>query len=143
MPLFRIATLKADGTLKKKEQKRAIKDIITARNFVYNLVVSIKLLEPIDMLITKFQSDSIPISEVYQAFVKFLPQMFTDMVGVSQAEKAYVHKLITERFDFMLYGVAHGLGNILDPRYLGEGTDRVARSQVEDLLFAFGTGESS
>ncbi len=44
--------------------------------------------------------------------------------GVSQAEKANIRRLTAEQFDVM-YGVAHELGNILDPRYLGEGMDRV------------------
>ena len=65
------------ATTKQKEQRKAIKDIITARDFVDYLTKSIKLLEPNDMLITKFQSDSVTISDVYQAFVKVLPQMFT------------------------------------------------------------------
>ena len=78
------------------------------------------------MLIAKFQSDCVPISEVYQSFGKVLPQMFTNMAGVSQAEKAYILRMTAEPFDVM-YGVAHELGNILDPRYLGEGMDRVVR----------------
>ncbi|KAJ1337100.1 hypothetical protein BSLG_006860 [Batrachochytrium salamandrivorans] len=88
-----------------------------------------------------FQSDSVPISEVYQAFIK-LPNIFSEIVGISLEQKDLPIKLTAERLNF-IYGDAHGFGNILDPRYLGDGMDRELRSQVEDLLFAFGPDEST
>ncbi|KAH9274709.1 hypothetical protein BASA83_002906 [Batrachochytrium salamandrivorans] len=108
-----------NGTTKQKQQKRFIKEIITSVDFLDYLKISIKILEPIDMFITMFQSDSVPISE-----------------------KDFLIKLTAERLNF-IYGDAHGFGNILDPRYLGDGMDRELRSQVEDLLFAFGPDEST
>ncbi|KAH9245351.1 hypothetical protein BASA81_017180 [Batrachochytrium salamandrivorans] len=130
-----------NGTTKQKQQKRFIKEIITSVDFLDYLKISIKILEPIDMFITMFQSDSVPISEVYQAFIK-LPNIFSEIVGISLEQKDLPIKLTAERLNF-IYGDAHGFGNILDPRYLGDGMDRELRSQVEDLLFAFGPDEST
>ncbi|KAH6600482.1 hypothetical protein BASA50_002268 [Batrachochytrium salamandrivorans] len=130
-----------NGTTKQKQQKRFIKEIITSVDFLDYLKISIKILEPIDMFITMFQSDSVPISEVYQAFIK-LPNIFSEIVGISLEQKDFLIKLTAERLNF-IYGDAHGFGNILDPRYLGDGMDRELRSQVEDLLFAFGPDEST
>ena len=130
----------SSGTTKQKEQKRIIKDFITSVNFIDYLKMSITILEPIDMFITKFQSDSVPISEVYQAFIE-LPKMISAFAGCPRDQKEYLIKLTAERLKFM-YGDAHGFGNILDPRYLGDGMDREKRKEVEDLLFAFGNKNS-
>lgn len=128
------------GTAKQKEQKLRIKDIITDIHFLTNLKVAIAILEPIDKLITKFQSDCVPVSDVVKAF-KELPGLFGKIESISQVEKDYLNKLTNDRFQFM-YGDAHGLGYILDPRYLGEGMEREFQMQCEDLLFAFGAATS-
>ena len=36
-----------------------------------------------------------------------------------------------------MYGDAHGVAYLLDPRYLGEGMDRKLRKEIEDFIFEF------
>jgi len=43
-------------------------------------------------------------------------------------------KKAKERFDFM-YSDAHGLAYMLDPRYLGDGMERLARDELEGILY--------
>ena len=90
------------GTTKQKEQRRSMKEFLTSVNFLDNLKISIKILEPIDMYITKFQSDSVPISEVYQAFTA-LPKTILAIAECSEEQKEYLIKLTAERLKFM-YG---------------------------------------
>jgi hypothetical protein len=129
------------GTAKQKELKSRIKAIITADDFLNNLNKAILILEPIDMFLVKFQSDSVPASEVYNAFIE-LPGIYTHLPGLTSEEKAYLIKLIHQRFDF-IYGDAHGLSYILDPRFLGDGMTRELQMTVEDCLFNFPTEDGT
>ena len=44
--------------------------------------------------------------------------------------------MFDERLD-LIYGDAHGFGNLLDPRYLGDGMSESLRERTEDSLFLF------
>lgn len=46
---------------------------------------------------------------------------------------SYLENLSDERFQF-IYGDAHGLGYLLDPRYVGEKLSRKLKEELEDLL---------
>ena len=52
------------GPYKQKEERQSIKTFIVADSFVELLRKSIAILTPIDKLIVKYQSDSVPVSEV-------------------------------------------------------------------------------
>lgn len=123
------------GTTKQREQRAIIKGIITDGNFITNLRKSIAILNPIDTCITMFQGDSVPVSQVYQSFLD-LPMRFESMQELNIEEKQYLTKLAKSRFEFM-YGDAHGLGNILDPRFIGDGMAFDVQAEVEDFLFSF------
>lgn len=71
-----------------KETRQAIKNTISSEDFVANLKKAIFILEPINILIKKFQGDNVPISEVYADFVD-LPKKF-------DCEDAGTHLLIGE-----------------------------------------------
>ena len=51
-------------------------------------------------------------------------------------------KLSKERFDFT-YGDAHGVGYILDPRYIGDGMSQQVSNKIEDFIFAFPNEDGS
>ena len=116
------------GTAKQKEKCVEIK---------HKLDESINILAPIEKYITIFQSDSVPCSDVYQAFLDLEKQM-RNLATVEECKKAYLVKLVQQRFEFM-YGDAHGVAYILDPRYLRDGIERKLRKEIEDFIYEFST----
>lgn len=56
--------------------------------------------------------------------------------NVDADKKAYLVELVHNRFNFM-YGDAHGVAYILDPRYLGDGMLRTLWNKLEDYIFKF------
>ncbi len=123
------------GTATQKAERSRIKDIITIDNFVVLLEKSLAILTPIDALIVKYQSDSVPISEVWPDFIA-LPAQFLELQSdgrASNEEVNYLIKLSESRFKFM-YGKAHGLAFLLDPRFIGEDLDITIRAELETIL---------
>ena len=124
------------GSAKQKDKRLEIKAIVTDPDFVRNLDESIKILQPIDKFIKLFQSDAVPCSDVYHAFLE-LEKLMQELT-IEERKKAYLVKLVRDRFDFM-YGDAHGIAYLLDPRYLGDGMSRTLRKEVEDVIYGYPT----
>ncbi len=123
------------GSTKQKEERMRIKEIITADTFVPTLKKCLEILIPLDRLIVKYQSDSIPVSEVLPDF-HALQEQFQKSAGLSQQEINYLISLAQIRFQFM-YGDAHGLAYLMDPRFIGEGLPQENRRSLEDIIIAF------
>ena len=121
------------GNVSQREKRASIKSIITDPDFVAKLDECIKILEPIDVLIKVFQNDSVPCSAVYKAFLD-LENKMNGLTNIAAEKKSYLVKQVKKRFDFM-YGDAHGVAYLLDPRYLGEKMS--LRKEVEDFIFNF------
>ena len=119
----------------------AIKAIITDPDFVTKLDQCIRILEPIDMFIKVFQSDAVPCSDVYNAFLDLEDKMKM-LTNIDAEQKTYLVEQVRKRFDFM-YGDAHGVAYLLDPRYLGDKMSRTLRKEVEDFVFNFPTADGS
>lgn len=123
------------GSKKQKAERLRLKNIVIADNFVSALEKALKILKVIDELIVKFQSDGVPVSEVLTSFNK-LPTQFAEMTDyLTAAEIKYLGELATSRFQFM-YGDAHGIAYLLDPRFVGEGLPVDTRRDLEDSLVA-------
>ncbi|OWZ02083.1 Transposase [Phytophthora megakarya] len=71
------------------------------------------------------------VTEVYKTFLD-LPEEF-DATSLAPRELQAVKEIVDERFAFV-YGDAHGLAYLLDPRFCGEGMDVATRSSVELFL---------
>lgn len=123
------------GNAKQREKHTEIKEIITDPHFVSNLDECIRILEPIDMFIKIFQSDAAPCSEVYKAFLHLEDKMHS-IPMLDEDKKTYLVELVRKRFEFM-YGDAHGVAYVLDPRYLGDQMSRSLRKEIEDFIFNF------
>lgn len=80
------------GSAKQKEKRVAIKEVITDPDFVTKLDECTRILAPIDMFI----------KDVYKAFVELEDKMRI-LANVDADKKAYLVKLVRERFNFM-YG---------------------------------------
>jgi hypothetical protein len=131
------------GNSKQKEERTTIRDIVIRQDFLDTLKKSISILLPIDRLVVKYQSDSVPISEILVDFGDLI-QDFTqlhDSEQISDTEKDYLRRLCKQRYEFM-YGDSHGLSYLLDPRYIGERLSIEKRKDLENLLFAFPLSDS-
>ena len=129
-----------EAGLNQKTVRRDIKDIISDVSFVPRLKKGLEILRPIDQLIVEFQSDSVPVSYVYEAFItlqtRYDENQASETSLLTENEVNFIKQLIKERFQF-IYGDAHGIGYLLDPRYIGEKMDPKLKSEIEDFLIQF------
>jgi hypothetical protein len=111
---------------------------VTDSDFVVNLQIAQRILEPINKYIKVFQSDAAPISDVYDAFVQ-LPVEFQKL-DLPKAQKEFLVSSSNERFDF-IYGDAHGVAYMLDPRFLARGVELKLKRRLEDFIIQFPVGD--
>jgi regulator of replication initiation timing len=130
------------GTNAQKAERQGIVDIVTKPDFVSLLQKAIEILDPIDAAIVYYQSDQVPVSEVYRTFLSKLPSSISGMKLISDAERAYLLQLVEKRMVFM-YGDAHGIAYLLDPRYLGSGMSMEKRLAVEELILSHPSSSES
>ena len=97
------------GTVKQKAVRQHLRDIVTKDNFMCLLEKALKILEPINALIVKFQSDSVPVSKVVTAFNNITNEFQSLTAWLTTAKIKYFKQLAANRFEFM-YGDAHGMG---------------------------------
>jgi hAT family C-terminal dimerisation region len=109
--------------------------IIGSTQFGPNLRKALAILKPIQHLIVKYQSDSVPISEVLPDF-QGLSTAFTKIRNssiIDDHELAYLLSLVTTRGQFM-HGKGHALANLLDPRFRGSAYDEVTQNSKLIIL---------
>jgi hypothetical protein len=115
--------------------KQKVYEIIRNNDFIKNLKSVIGILEPIDVLICKYQSDKVPVSEVYKDFLD-LPSIFqteemSELINVQQI--FYIRALIAKRWNF-LFADAHAVAYVLDPRFLGDGMPALDLQNTEQYI---------
>jgi hypothetical protein len=93
----------------------------------------LKILEPIDKLLTIFQSDCTALSDVFKNFAVLGPTLLTSE-GLHADEKVYQTKLAKYRFEF-IYGDAPGIAYVLDPRYIGDRPPLNIRDGIEETIY--------
>jgi hypothetical protein len=123
------------GTSAQKSERSKIKEIVTDNAFVNNLRKALAIFAPIDVLIVKYQSNKVPISEVMPNFHN-LPEEYKKVMSINiitRQEFEYLVVLAQRRFQFM-YDVAHGLSYLLDPRRIGDRLPVDSRSSLEEVL---------
>lgn len=130
------------GTEKQKASRRNVMNIICNEHFLTNLNKSIRILEPIDVGIKAFQSDSAPLSKVYHHLALSMKESFANMSCLSSEERCYISNLIDERLEFM-YGDAIGIAYLLDPVMLGDGMMEHHKTAAENALFCSGEVDSN
>ncbi|KAI2507919.1 transposase [Fragilaria crotonensis] len=123
------------GSTKQKADRMRLKDLVGNENFVGLLQKALALLSPIDALIVKYQADNVPISEVTpDSFAIVQAYYELERQGViSETECQYVKCRCRSRFEF-LYGNAHGIAYLLDPRFLGSGLSTEKRRSIKDVV---------
>jgi hypothetical protein len=120
---------------KQVQVRLAAMNLVRGNGFVDLLKKSISILEPIDTLIRKYQDDKVPISEVEPDFAAIATQYKTLFKKklLSLTEYECLVALVQERKEFLTRR-AHGLANMLDPRFLGESFSPPDRQILEDAL---------
>ncbi|RAW29573.1 hypothetical protein PC110_g14067 [Phytophthora cactorum] len=78
-----------------------------------------------------FERNTRPVSDVYNMFLQ-LPKKF-DKISMPITAFAVITTVLRERFDFV-YGDAHGVSYLLDPRYAGKDMDNDTREAVVDFI---------
>ena len=124
------------GTAVQQAECQKVKDIITSNQFIVELKQAFIILDPLDRLIVKYQSDKVYIPEVIPDF-HALPNEFKMLLGshiITQSEFEYLVSIAHSQFLFM-YGMSHGLSYLLDPHLLGEGLPPDSHHDLETALF--------
>ncbi|KAJ8550390.1 hypothetical protein ON010_g10679 [Phytophthora cinnamomi] len=116
---------------KERKTRRMVFNAVTATDFVPKLKCATALLNVFGEPLKRFEKNVTPVSEVYQLFLD-LPKD-VENCGLPAKDVKVVKQLIGEQFDFV-YGDAHGVGHLLDPRYCGAQMDTDTRANVEDFL---------
>ncbi|KAF1327905.1 putative Transposase, partial [Globisporangium splendens] len=130
------------GTAAEKAERTRIKAIVSNDQFVAMLEKALAILKPIDALIVKYESERVAVSEVlpdFEAFPEQFQQVFDDGL-LSASELEYLVNLSEFRFQFM-YGAAHGLAYLLDPRFLGKDLPAAKRQSLEEILINTPVGD--
>ncbi|KAH9267272.1 hypothetical protein BASA83_010005 [Batrachochytrium salamandrivorans] len=96
------------------------------------------ILNPVDTAIVVFQSDSVPVSQIYQSFANIMKEQYEMMGCLSGAKGFYLVQLLQLRLDF-LYGDAIGIAYLLDPRFVGKKMTAFEKTRVEDLILDYGS----
>jgi hypothetical protein len=84
------------GNAKQREKRQSNKNTISASDLVIILEIALEILASIDALIKFVQSDRVPLSDVYDAFVR-LKRDVDDMKGVTKMERNHLRSLIKQR----------------------------------------------
>ncbi|KAF4128766.1 hypothetical protein GN958_ATG22035 [Phytophthora infestans] len=116
---------------KKRKTRRLVFNAITSTDFVPKLKRATALLKIVGEPLKRFEKKSTPVSEVYQLLLDLLDSVAK--CGLPAKDVKSMHALINKRFDFV-YGDAHGVPHILDPRFCGAQMDPDTRSNVEKFI---------
>ncbi|KAJ0398296.1 hypothetical protein P43SY_000818 [Pythium insidiosum] len=126
-----------------RRRRLAVQAIVLDGTLPDTLRKAISILHPLDALMARLDNDShVPCSEVFYWFAKSIPDALAKIAGLSPREMSYLLQLNQTRFNGM-YGDAHGIAFLLDPRYVGEGLSPEVRKSVEDMVFEVPPDEMS
>jgi hypothetical protein len=115
----------------KREKLRLF--LTTAPNYLL-LGEALLILEPIDIALRLAESDAFLVSDVYELW-ESLKHKFDDL-RLDPNKISYIRSRVSLRWQ-KIYGDAHGVGYLLDPKYVGEKMDRSLRCEVENFIREF------
>lgn len=128
-----------DGTnAKEKNHRKKIQGMIVTPNWMTSINLAMSILSPIMPYITKFQSDSVPISEVFNMFLSIKNEYLKLLNDskITYLQMMALHALVNARLD-KHYKLVHGLSYNMDPRYFGQNLSLAQKGAVETHLSEF------
>ncbi|KAG3096742.1 hypothetical protein PI124_g15512 [Phytophthora idaei] len=114
-----------------KAKKRHAYDTVVAKDFVKQLEKALTSLSVLSAFQKAFVKDTKPPSDVYRMFLELPEQYHALSIPISDHGK--IRQILKERFDF-IYGDAHGVVYLLDPRNHGQNMDDGAQEQVQIFI---------
>ena len=124
-----------DISSSQRKKRIEIQSAVMKENFVSNLKKSLEVTKPLALKLKEFQNNSVPVSEVYY-FFQNIEKIYSVMNSLSSLELPLVLNIIRNRFNF-IYGDAHGIGYILDPKYCGKDMDYETKEAVEEFIYKY------
>lgn len=112
-------------------QRTKVRNIIADAKFVPNLRKVVLILQPIDSLITKYQSDTVPLSDIFRDFKELVVKY--EEAGLTRNEKDFILENVQSRARFLMSGV-HNLAYLLDPRYYGTELSTAEQNEAEAII---------
>ena len=79
-----------------------------------------------------FQSDSVPLSKIYDAFMR-LPSKYESLPALTTAEKDFILATIAKYRGFLIANV-HRIAYLLDPVFIGVDMPQEERDAVDDAI---------
>lgn len=114
-----------------------IKQILHDSGFLSLLEKAVRILEPVNAAMEKFETKDVPCSEVFSCFAKTLPEAFAAL-GSVVTEDEHARLLLRNHQCFAsVYGDGHGIAYLLDPRFIGDGIGTQARKALENIIYSF------
>lgn len=129
-----LAIFFAVGTVKLKQRRQQLMEVICSDKLIPYLNKWIEILESIDTEINDFQNDHALLSKVFENFALVMRQLYESMNCLSSEERSYILKLLMERLK-IVYGDAFEIPHILDPVLLE--TDMVDEHKMRAGHFIF------
>jgi hypothetical protein len=127
------------GSKEQKAKRHHAHDSVVARDFVQQLEKVISLLIVVSAFQKAFEKNSKPPSDVYRMFQE-LPKIYSNM-KMPIGEFGMIAGTLQNRFNF-IYGYAHSVTYVLDPRYLGRNMDDKTRLQVDNFTIAWNSPDN-
>lgn len=118
-----------------KGERREIKEIILSEEWLERLDRCKRLLDPISTYIVTFQSDLVPVSQVFKMWLD-LPKKYKQLLNeevITQSQLDEVNELLKLRFSNN-YNDGQGIAYVLDPRYLGKDMDCGTSRGVDNFI---------
>ncbi|ETI46298.1 hypothetical protein F443_09289 [Phytophthora nicotianae P1569] len=112
-------------TKEQKAKRRHAYDTVVEKTFVKQLEKAIKLLE----VISKFEKRLRRTPSLHPTFTT-CSSLYQKSIASWRCRSPKIQQILDKRFNF-IYGYAHGVGYVLDPRYLGKGMDDETRGSVK------------
>ncbi|TMW55462.1 hypothetical protein Poli38472_010344 [Pythium oligandrum] len=121
---------------RERQRRMKIHVLVNDTEFVENLRTAVAILTPLEGMMDRIENEpNMPCSEVFYSFAREIPDALNKVEGVYKDQVEYLLYLNQTRFNGM-YGDAHGIAYLLDPRFIGDGLAPEVRKNIEDTIFA-------